>query len=714
MTRGPFIRLATFVSAALLLAVGGCRRGSEEVTRKLGYEEFVPVYNRYILNWIKQQKEVTEKELSKAEAELATAGETDRESKLIHLEALRHDQEKWRFREEMGDFLKVGKPSDVPPDLVWEDGMNQPEIGDPAARKGGVFRRYIPTFPPTIRPFGENSNNSFRGDLYDLIDIPLVNLHPETMELIPGLARQWAVSKDGRTTYFRIDPEARYSDGKPVRARDFLIGVYLRVSDYIVNPYGKQYYRENVAQVAMYDELTLSVSLPEPKLFAPVIAGSIQPSPPHFYQDYGADYSERYQWRFPPTTGAYEVLPEDIVKGVSITQSRVKDWWAKDRKYYRYRFNPDRIVNTAVRDESKAFELFRAGVLDTFLITRPERWYEKSEIEPVYKGYIERVTFHTRYPRVPLGLYLNVSKPLLDDRNVRVGIQHAVNWQKVIDVIFRGDYQRLNAFNEGYKHFSDPSIRARPFSIEKAREAFREAGFTQEGDDGILRKPDGTRLSISVSYPNMPIYERIFAILREEARRCGFDLRLDGLEATVSYRKEMQKQHEMSFGSWNITPPIPDFHQFLHSTNARDEKGNLKPQTNNTFVWGRADTDALCEKVRSARTIEEMRDACWKLQHIMHDESIFVPGFSVDFVRVGSWRWVRWPDCENTRFSPPAVFEPHESFVFWIDEEMRAETESARRSGKAFPESTKTVDVYRLAPETTPGSGDSSGEDEKP
>lgn len=693
------MRLASLLSGVLALAGSGCRRDSEEVNRKLGFDEFMPVYNRHITNWVKQQKVITEEEVKKVEAEIATAEGEAKESKRIHLEALRRDQEKWRFREELGDYLKIGKPSDVPQDLVWENGMNQPEIGDPAAKKGGVFRRYIPTFPPTIRPFGDNSNNSFRGDIYDLIDIPLVNFHPETMEMIPGLAKEWAVSSDGRTIYFRIDPEARYSDGEPVRSKDFLVGVYLRVSDYVVNPYGKQYFRENMAQVAMYDDLTVSVSLPEAKLFAPAIAGQVQPSPPHFYQEYGADYSERYQWKFPPTTGAYEVRPEDIVKGVSITQTRVKDWWAKDRKYYRYRYNPDRIVSTVVRDESKAFELFRAGVLDSFLLTRPERWYEKSEIEPVYKGYIERVTFYNRYPKVPLGLYLNVSKPLLDNRDVRIGIQHAMNWQKVIDVIFRGDYQRLNSFNDGYTHFSDPSIRARPFSIEKAREAFTAAGFTEEGGDGILRKPDGTRLSIAVTYPNMPIYDRIFAILREEAKRCGFDLRLDGLEVTVSYKKEMQKQHEMTFGSWNITPPIPDFHQFLHSTNARDEKGNLKPQTNNTFVWARPDTDALSEKVRSARSIEEMRDACWKLQNIMHEEAIFVPGFSMDFVRVGSWRWVRWPDCENTHFSPPAIFEPYESFVFWVDEEMQAETQAARRSGKAYPESTRIVDDYRLKPE---------------
>jgi microcin C transport system substrate-binding protein len=696
MTRRFMIRLSVMSLGALALLGTGCRRDTAEVSRSLGFEAFLPVYNLHIESWLKTQQEATNKEVARIEAELAKADESARNALQTHAQALRRDQEKWRFRLGLGDYLKVAKPSDIPGNLVWENGMDQPEIGDPAAKKGGVFRRYIPTFPPTIRPFGDNSNNSFRGDLYDYIDVPLVSLHPETMKMIPGLAREWAVSDDGRTIYFRIDPEARYSDGVPVRARDFLVGVYLRVSDYIVNPYSKQFYREDLAQVAMYDDLTVSVSLPEAKIYAPFIAGALPPSPPHFYSEYGSDFNERYQWRFPPTTGAYEVIPKDIIKGASITQTRVKNWWAKDRKYYRYRFNPDKIVHTVVRDDSKAFELFRAGELDTFFLTRPERWYENSEIEPVYKGYIERATFYNRYPKVPLGLYLNVSKPLLGDRNIRIGINHAMNWQKVIDVMYRGDYQRLNCFNEGYTIFSDPSIKARPYSIDLAREAFRAAGFTDEGADGILKRADGARLSLAVTYPGMPIYDRMFAILREEAKRCGFELRLDGLEATVAYKKEMQKQHEIAFGSWLIGPPVPDFHQFLHSTNALDEKGSPKPQTNNTFVWSRPDTDALCEQVRTGRTTGELKEAAWKLQRIMHDEAIFVPGFSVDFVRIGSWRWARWPDCENTRFSPPVVYDPHESFVFWVDEEMQAETQAARRTGKAFPESTKIVDAYRI------------------
>lgn len=701
MTRHQIIRSTLLLIGSLtLMSLSGCQREVVQTQKGSGFEEFIPIYNRYIQTWLKEQLAISDDALESTRDKLTNAKGEEAERLQLQFNALKRDEEKWQYRIALGDYLRFSDPGQIPTNLVWQQGLDQPEIGDPAAKKGGAFRCYMDSFPPTIRPFGSNSNNSFRGDLYDYIEMTLVTLHPETMEMIPGLAKEWAVSEDGRTTYFRLHKEARYSDGVPIKARDYLFDCYLRVSDNVTNPYAKQYFRENVAQITCYDDHTLSVSLPEAKLYAPAIAGALNPSPPHFYQEYGPDYDDRYQWRFPPTTGAYEVHEEDIIKGVSITQTRVKDWWAKDLKYYRHRFNADKIIHTVVRDESKAFELFRAGQLDTLLLNLPELWYEKSEMDPIYKGYIERTTFYNRYPKIPRGLYLNVIKEPLDNRDVRVGVAYSMNWQKVIDLMFRGDAQILNFFNEGYGKFSDPNLRARGYSINQARQSFAAAGYTEEGSDGILKKTDGNRLSIALSYPGMPFYDKMLAILKEEAKACGLELRLDGLERTVSYKKTMQKQHQMTLSGWMVQPPTPDFYEFLHSSNAFDDKGNPKPQTNNIFSWSRPDTDKLCDLTRSAHTEEELSEASWKLQNIMHDEAIFLPGFSVDFTRMGSWRWVRWPDCETTRFSPPVVYDPREVYVYWIDEHIQRETQEARRSGKAFAESNRTIDIYRERPAT--------------
>lgn len=679
--------------AVIPLTLTGCRQENQEIERSLGFDEWVPIYNRHITDWLHKKKAGTQAEMDKTIASLASAEEANKPTLEAQLETMKREMEKLDFRLTLGDFFQFKTPEDVPKDLVWQKGLDEPEIGDPQAVKGGVLRRHFMdlAYPATIRPFGPNSNNSFRGDLYDNIDLPLVTLHPTTLKVIPGVASEWATTEDGKTTYFRIDPEATYSDGEKVFAKDVLLDIYTRASDNVVNPYTKEFFRENYAQVITYGDDLLSVTLPESKIYAEVTAGAISPSSPKFYREYGPDYAERYQWRFPPTTGAYEVKPEDIVKGISITQTRVKNWWAKDRKYYRYRFNPDKMVTTLIREESKAFELFRAGELDTYILTQPQFWYEKAEMQPVYDGYIDRATVYNRYPRIPRGFYMNVTKPLLKDRNVRIGIHHSMNWQKVIEVVFRSDYSRLHAFNQGFGKFSDDTIRARTYSVQAARESFRQAGFTEEGPDGILKKPDGTRLSVSISYGSVPLLERIFAILKEDARACGFDLRLDGMEATVNYKKVMQKQHEMSFSGWNTSPPTPTYYQFLHSTFAFDDKGNPRPNTNNLFVWSRPDTDALSLAARDALTEEDLMEASKKLQNIIHDEAIFLPSYTTEFQRIGYWRWVRWPESPETHFAPALSYEPHEGYCYWIDENLQKETQDARRAGDTFPEVNRVV-----------------------
>ncbi|MCU1368583.1 MAG: 4-phytase, partial [Ilumatobacteraceae bacterium] len=54
-----------------------------------------------------------------------------------------------------------------------------------------------------------------------LLFLPLVALDP-ALEVVPGVATKWSVSDDGLTWTFDLDPDAVFSDGRPVVAGDFV------------------------------------------------------------------------------------------------------------------------------------------------------------------------------------------------------------------------------------------------------------------------------------------------------------------------------------------------------------------------------------------------------------------------------------------------------------------------------------------------------------
>ena len=564
-------------------------------------------------------------------------------------------------------------------------------------KKGGVFRYYVASFPPTLRPFGPAANSGMRGELYDDVQLGLVGLNRLNGAVIPGVAREWAHSEDKRTWYFKLHEDATYSDGEPVKARDYAIMVYLRVSDYSKETYSKQYLREEVAQITTYGDHALAITLPTAKseLGMYNTIGDFAPAPPHFYEEFGPDYEERYNWRHQPITGPYFVRDEDINKGVSITLTRKKDWWGNDKKFYRYRYNPDKIVWRVLRDPNKGFELFRAGLLDMALVSSPKYWYEKSEIPQVYDGYIERHWWYNDFPRPQFGIEMNLSRDKLKDRNVRLGLAHSMNYEKVIQVSFWGDYNRLPGFVDGFGDFVNPAVKPWPFDPAKAREFFARAGFTEEGNDGILRKPDGARLEFTLSHYGIKTYADIMGILKTEARQAGVDLILDGKDPSIVFTEALDKKFELTSVAWAVQPPYFSFYEYFHSRNAYDEQGNIKPKTNNVFAYQNPEMDRWVEAYRQATNDEEKRELAHKIQQQVYDQCVFIPGWKRDYERVACWRWLRWPDSETVKFCPPINSYPFEHYSFWIDEEMEAETKAAMTSGRTFPEIQNIVEDYR-------------------
>ena len=656
-------------------------------------EDFADYDNEeQVAGFRESQNEKVERELTAKRAELskqlAEPGEEDRAK-------IEEELANTNRRLESPEFFTLDATmEDLPGDLDWEDGLDQPELGSSRARKGGTFNTYFSglSFPPTIRSIGKSANNSFRSEHWDNIEMALVSLHPNTMATIPGLADRWAVGKDGRTVYFRINEKAKWSDGNPVTVEDFFMTFHVCLSEYITGPWYRQYYSTMFENITRYDERHLSVRLankkPKPEYYASLI-----PYSRVFYREFGPDFEDRYNWRVRPTTGAYRIRKEDVVKGRSITLSRVKDWWAGDIKYYRNRFNVDRIKYSLVRNDEKAFELFKKGEIDMFHLGLPKRWYEQMEIPEVFNGYIEKKTFYNMYPRVPRGLYINHSRPFLGNVNVRIGLQHATNWQKVIDIDLRGDAGRLNIYNEGYGQFSNPEISARDYSPAKAREAFGKAGFTKQGNDGVLQNEKGEKLSFSITHTTSPVVGKMLQRLKEEALKAGLEYRLEGLDGTASYEKVMQKKHDLTFWGWGTQPPFPRYFEGIHSSNAYDP-GTTTPRvmTNNISVYANPEADPLAQGIRFATSEKEIREMSWELEKILHDTAFWIPGYKRESYRLGHWRWMQWPEDFNVKMTR----EAQESYVYWIDMEEREKTAKARKRKEAFAEVDKVYDQYRV------------------
>lgn len=582
----------------------------------------------------------------------------------------------------------------LPPGVVWETNEDDPPIGSAQALRGGTLRESIGAYPLTLRLMGPNSNDAFAGwNRMPTFSFGLLRMHPVSDRFMPWMATHWSVQPDQRTIYFRLDPDARWSDGKPVTAKDYVFTLQMMRSEHIVDPFYNSYAERYYESIDAVDDHTLRIVGKRPSWRPLFDYAGIWPTPAHVHV-LDADWVRR-------TTNEPQVVPGpyivgERVRGESVTLDRVPGWWGDGKRRFRGLYNFDRITLRVVPTERR-LDWLRRGELDLMEGTSARSWNEDFTFPAVRNRWIRRARLMTNWPSGVYGLHMNLEAPIFRDKRVRQAMQHLLNFERVNDNLMYGEFVRLASFFEG-TDFASPRVRPYGFDPARARALLEQAGwrrpdalraqswwgrlgnavrgllFTRTDTDDVLENARGEKLSFTLVHGSKGL-ERHLTVMQQEFRRAGVDMRLRLLEPGTAFERGLERKYEMTMTA-RTTSFYPSPRQYLHT--------EFKATTNNNNIWGfgTPDVDALIQTYEDSLDADARRRAMHRLDEIVHDEAFYIPFWTAPFIRVVYWDHVRFPED----WIPPRTEQLIDHMVTWIDPARRAALEQAMKDNRPLPD----------------------------
>ena len=345
---------------------------------------------------------------------------------------------------------------------------------------------------------------------------------------------------------------------------------------------------------------------------------------------------------------------------------------AKDKKFFKNRYNADYLISTVIRDINTAFDVFAKGQLDIFPMILPPYWHIKAKklFEWEYLGYMTRLWYYNDIPRPSYLLSMNMDKKLLQDLNIRLGIAHSLNFTKMIEEALKGDYEQAFSIATGYGVYSNKKLKPRNFDVKKAQEYFSKARFNQFGSDGVLLRGK-ERLSFEILYGFQGHTERLL-VLKKEALKAGLELNLKIVGGGASFSQMLAKKHEMAWHGWS-TKLRPGYWGQYHGVNAS------KPNTNNFTNMNDEQVNKLIDAYRSSTSDSKRILLSNQIQERIHQLASAIPTIVVPYFRQSYWNWLKYPKDMGKKVDSITDYG-----LFWIDNKDKKQILKFKKHRKKY------------------------------
>lgn len=556
----------------------------------------------------------------------------------------------------------------------WETSRDFPLVGSPEAKKGGTLRYYWMSYPPTLRTEGPNSNLSTLNEVQGLVYEALVGLHPETLEYMPGLADYWKISPDKRTFYFHINPRARWADGSPVTADDVVATWEFRVRKDIKDPYSNMMWDGSFEKPVALSPDVVSVRTKKVhwRLFLYFGASLAVYPAKEMRKLTGEKYLEDYNWKLQMGSGPYELKPEDIKKQESLTLTRRKDYWGWGERRNTGMYNFDRITWQVIRDEELAWEKFKKGELDYYVVSKAQRWAEETDFDKVKDGWIQKRKIMTGAPQGAHGFVFNMRKPPFNDRNVRKAFAYLFNRERLIEKLFYGQYSFIDSYFPGsiWANPDNPKIRYNP---RMARLLLARAGWKHRNKDGWLVNDKGEIFEVTLEYGSAG-WDRIFKVIQEDYQSAGIKFNLKLIDPATLMKKVGERNFTIHFQSWGailFPNPISSWGSELADTRDNNNMPGFKSK----------EVDRLCAEYDLATDRKTQIKLVRKIDELIFRTHPYALAWGSSFSRVMYYNKFGHPEKYFSKIGDAGDI----TTLWWLDPAKEKALDKAMENGGGLP-----------------------------
>jgi microcin C transport system substrate-binding protein len=362
----------------------------------------------------------------------------------------------------------------------YKAGFKHFDYVNPKAPKGGSLTLH------SIGTYDNFNRYALRGlspaGIEGLYDTLLVASDDEIEVYYPLIAEKVQYPDDYSSITFFINPAARAQNGAPITSDDVVFSFHTFYEKGV--PQFKAYY-EGV-KVQALDRLRVRFTLPskgDKELMLSLASLAILPK--SFWSS--RDFSEPLLTP-PEGTGPYRV--KDYKMGQYVTYERIKNYWAATLPVNVGKMNFDTIRYDYYRDDTVAFEAFKAGEYDFREENVAMNWATQYKGPAFDSGKIVKEEVPHEIPQPMQAFVFNIQRPLFQDRRVRMAINLALDFEWMNKNLFYNQYTRTRSYfqNTPYAATGLPSPEERKI-LEPIGDKIPPEVFTQEYTPPIT---DGT------------------------------------------------------------------------------------------------------------------------------------------------------------------------------------------------------------------------------